>query len=196
MSNDQNFSELVDRHLRDELDDTEREQLAQWLDSDSELRRTFVEQVEWDTRFADVLRASQGPDGPTGMEVADDMPADFLDPTTLDRRPAGSSQVSGPFDRIPVARILLAIAAVVIGVLAASLYSQRVVDRPIARITGLSGSLLWTGDGGLVAGDLAVGTVLTGGTVEGITPNSWVELEFEDGSTVTISGNSMLTFSD
>ena len=44
--------------------------------------------------------------------------------------------------------------------------------------------------------DLSVGAELAGGTVEGLAPGSWLELEFNDGSTVTISGNSMLTFSD
>ncbi len=70
------------------------------------------------------------------------------------------------------------------------------VELPIAKITGLSGSLQWTGDGGRVLDELNVGTELLGGTVEGMTPRSWFELEFNDGSTVTISGNSMLTFSD
>jgi hypothetical protein len=37
---------------------------------------------------------------------------------------------------------------------------------------------------------------LAAGTVEGLAPGSWFELEFNDGSTATISGNSMLTFSD
>ena len=66
----------------------------------------------------------------------------------------------------------------------------------IAWISGMGGSVLWTGDGGRVSGDQGVGDLLTGGTVEGTTPDSWVELTFLDGSTVMISGNSMLTFSD
>ena len=196
MSSDQEFSELVERHLRNELDDAEREQLAQWLDSDPELRRSFVEQVEWDTRFAEVMRASQGADDSAFLAATDDNAASSLEPESQARRQADSSLAIGSIDRFPLARILLAIAAIVIAVLGSSLYSHRVDDRPIARITGLSGSLRWTGDRGLVESDLAVGTVLTGGTVEGMTPNSWVELEFDDGSTVTISGNSMLTFSD
>ncbi len=81
--------------------------------------------------------------------------------------------------------------------LASSLYFQRPrAERPIATITGLNGSFQWTGDGGLVYQELGVGAELSGGTVEGMTPGSWFELEFNDGSTVTISGNSMLTFSE
>ncbi len=94
-------------------------------------------------------------------------------------------------------RILLAIAASIIVALTASLYFQRSsAEQPIAKITGLSGSLQWTGDGGRVFHDLSAGAELAGGTVEGMTPGSWFELTFNDGSTVTISGNSTLIFSD
>jgi hypothetical protein len=67
---------------------------------------------------------------------------------------------------------------------------------PIAQITKLSGPLLWTGDGGLVNCNLQAGSKLFGGTIEGMAPDSWFELEFNDGSQVVIAGNSMLTISD
>ncbi len=66
----------------------------------------------------------------------------------------------------------------------------------IAKIKALSGSLVFTGDRGLVRKDLKEGDSLEGGTIEGMTPDAWFELEFSDGSIVMISGNSMLTFSD
>lgn len=69
-------------------------------------------------------------------------------------------------------------------------------EPPIATIAGLSGPFRWTGDGGRVSHSLAIGQPLTGGTIDGLSPESWVELEFEDGSSVTVSGNSMLTFAD
>ena len=94
-------------------------------------------------------------------------------------------------------RSLLAVATVAIVVLGASLFFPTSdAERPIATITGLSGSLQWTGDGGRVSSDLSVGTGLLGGTIEGMGPESWFELEFNDRSTVTISGNSMLILSD
>ena len=66
----------------------------------------------------------------------------------------------------------------------------------IATIGDMSGPALWTGDGGRVIKDLQTGTKLSGGTLEGASPSSWVQLRFNDGSTVTLSGDSMLTFSD
>lgn len=68
--------------------------------------------------------------------------------------------------------------------------------KPIATIKALSGSLMYTGDRGIVRNDLKEGELLHGGTIEGMTPNAWFELAFNDGSTVVISGVSMLTFSD
>lgn len=66
----------------------------------------------------------------------------------------------------------------------------------IARISGLSGSLIWTGDRGEIVRDISIGTELAGGTIEGMAPDSWFELQFNDGSTVMISGTSTLTFAD
>ena len=69
-------------------------------------------------------------------------------------------------------------------------------EPPIAKITGLSGSLVLTGDRGQVLRELSLGSKLHGGTIEGVAPDSWFELEFNDGSTVMIDGASMLTFSE
>ena len=107
-------------------------------------------------------------------------------------------------------RTSLAIAAGIIIALTATLYYQRVnAGRSIARITGLNGTLTWIGDGGQIiqgAGSpqtptrwsnvLSKGAELPGGTIEGMAPESWFELEFHDGSTGMISGDSILTFSD
>lgn len=65
----------------------------------------------------------------------------------------------------------------------------------IAKITGLSGSVYWTGNDGQVEDDISVGTEVGGGTLEGAAPDSWAELTFVDGSKVTLSGKAMLTFS-
>ncbi|PHS06659.1 MAG: hypothetical protein COA78_14055, partial [Blastopirellula sp.] len=89
---------------------------------------------------------------------------------------------------------LVAIAAMVMVMI---VYSYQPKAEPtIAKITGLSGPLEWTGNGGRVVHNLTIGSELSGGTIDGLSPDSWFELEFNDGSTVMISGNSMLTFSD
>jgi len=193
MSNARDWQELIDRHLRGELSESERERLAELLDSDAAARKDFVEQVQWDTRLAEVLREGRG----SLREPNVDEGADAI---FAERTPT-----------ITLTRALLAISAAIIVILTASLCFQWLsleqpiarppveppgAEQPIAKITGLSGPLQWTGDGGRVSYDLSVGLELAGGTVEGLAPGSWFELEFNDGSTATISGNSMLTFSD
>lgn len=97
---------------------------------------------------------------------------------------------------VNIARWPLALATVVVALIATIYSLQPTIEPKIATITGLSGPLQWTGNGGRVIYHLSVGTELQGGTIEGMAPESWFELEFNDGSAVTISGNSTLTFSD
>ncbi|MEO2014895.1 MAG: FecR domain-containing protein [Fuerstiella sp.] len=194
---DLNWDELIDRHLRGELDDSEKEQLTEMLDSDPSARKKFVEHAEWDTRFAEALRESRH--SPRDAEIL-----------AAERARSDGQWTSKP----TFLRLMLAAAVVVIVSLSAGLIYQltdpeggmsdpgniatqrRVSDESIARITGLSGSLIWTGDRGQIVRDVKIGTELAGGTIEGMAPDSWFELQFNDGSTVMISGTSMLTFAD
>ena len=193
---DLNLEELIDRHLRGELDAAEQERLTELIDTSATARQDFVEQAQWDTRFADALRESR------------------QSPRDADLLTADRAKADGPWASKPTfLRLILAAAAVVIVSLSSSLIyqlsypqgrvpgnniaAQRAVsDESIARITGLSGSLIWTGDRGQIVRDVKIGTELAGGTIEGMAPDSWFELQFNDGSTVMISGTSMLTFAD
>ena len=60
MSDAHDWQELIDRHLRGELSESEQERLAELLDSEPAARKDFVKQVQWDTRFAEVLREGRG----------------------------------------------------------------------------------------------------------------------------------------
>lgn len=190
------IQELIERHLLGELDEPEKERLAHWLDSDPSARREFIEQARWDTDLAGALREEDGL-----SSVSQD--------TLIQRLPR--SKPGAP----PVALLglLLAGAAIMIVALSLTLYFQQAstarrlaevarrpissaTHAPIARISGLSGALTWTGDRGQVARALRVGMELAGGTIEGLAPDSWFELQFTDGSTVMIGGASTLTFSD
>ncbi|MBI4658670.1 MAG: FecR domain-containing protein [Verrucomicrobia bacterium] len=181
MSDESDWHALIDRHLRGELNESEKERLAELLDSDSSARRDFVEHAQWDTRFAEVLRASCiGRDPLRELNAEDSADAIFAA-----RKPIRTAS-----------RTLLVLAALTIVTLSATLYFLRPsAEGHIAKITGLSGSLQWTGDGGRVVRDLHIATELSGGTIEGMAPDSWFELKFNDGSTVAISGRSSLTFS-
>jgi hypothetical protein len=197
MNNKNDWEELIDRHLRGELDEAEKERLAELLDSNAAARKEFVEHVQWDTEFAEALRESSHA------------------PRDVDILAAARVKTDGQGASKPTfLRLMLAAAAAVIVALSAGLIYQlaypegripetnniatqrRVSDVSIAKITGLSGLLIWTGDRGQIVRDVKVGTELAGGTIEGMAPDSWFELQFNDGSTVMISGTSMLTFAD
>ncbi len=194
---DEDFASLQDL-LR--ADAEVRQTLRRSMTMDSALRdRAEAELLapESDTEFAEALRESSQSSRDAGILAAERTITD------------------GQWASKPAAlRLMLAAAAVVIVALSAGLIYQlaypkggtaetnnvatqpRVSDVSIARITGLSGSLIWTGDRGQIVRDVKVGTELAGGTIEGMSPDSWFELQFNDGSTVMISGTSMLTFAN
>jgi len=195
MSTNDDWEELIDRHLRGELTESEMERLAERLDSDPAARQAFVEESLWDTRMAEVLRGDVDDDTSESLTVNADSNLKIQKSTNT------------------ALRLMLAAAVAVIVVLSVGLYQQQaqaerriaeiqskspeVKPEPsIAKIIGLSGSLIWTGDRGKIQRELVVGTELPGGTIEGVAPDSWFELQFNDGSTVMISGTSMLTFAD
>lgn len=184
MKNAESHHELLLRYLDGNLLPEEQVQVADLLRSDPEARAFLREVAEQAVTVADVERVEQR--RKIELEARQDWAGN--------RREA-NSRIGGP--RIRFAGWPWAVAAAAVITLIASVYLLRPGDElEIAKITGLNGSLQWTGDGGRVFHDLRVGTELPGGTIEGMTPGSWFELEFNDGSTVTISGNSTLTFSD
>lgn len=86
-------------------------------------------------------------------------------------------------------------AAAAIAVMASIWFLTNPRPGAVATISNMSGPALWTGNAGVMQ-DLKAGMSLSGGTLEGTSPKSWVELKFNDGSIVTLSGDSMLTFSE
>lgn len=195
MSTNDDWQELIERHLRGELTESEMEQLAVHLDSDPAARQALVEETLWDTRIAEALR------DPKADETSEPLAAKTA--TDLDQQNSTNTAL----------RFLLAGSVAVIIVLCLGLYQQRAQaerriaeikasapeakpELSVAKVVGVSGSLIWTGDRGRIQRKLDVGTALPGGTIEGVAPDSWFELQFNDGSTVMISGTSILTFGD
>ena len=191
MNTNQTRDELFERHLQGELSDVEKEHVAELLDSDAAARQQFVELAQWDTELGETIREHVEP-------------KDIL-PSGQGTRERGGTNIFllSPFATFATLTVLLIL-------FSSFLYLQirtnfapeekivlsQTASSPIATITGLKGSLLWTGNQGELVLDMHVGRELTGGTIEGLAPDSWFELQFQDGSIVTISGTSMLTFAD
>ena len=170
----------------------ELEQMQQLMQSDADARELFLSEMNIQSALDDFTV------GEAGSAAASSL-FDAASTTNTQVSFAAQADAAGPASRrfAAVAWSSLAIAALLLlAVAGTGIWSGAETSPRIARIAGLGGSLMWTGDGGRIIKDLAVGTELSGGTIEGMVPDSWFELEFNDGSTVTISGNSMLTFSD
>jgi len=199
MNADERFTELWNGYLEGELDESQIAELRELVAGDDHLLRMAADDYQMHRLLGLVVQDRPSRQGGFVGETMARLPADengFAE-KVMRRLPQDVAH-KGPAPRMLLVKRLLAVAAAVaIVVLAANQYFQRsTADREIATIAGLSGPLQWTGDGGRVFHDLSVGTKLPGGTVEGMTPGSWLKLEFDDGSTVTILDNSTLTFSD
>ena len=180
MNDENHWEEWFDCQLRGELDESEKEYLADLLDSNPDARRKFVEYAQWDTEISE----------------ASCQRAQLL----------GDKESVAEVDKTSPGSMMLAVAALFILTLSGGLIynfanpNSWILEAKsasyIARVSGLSGSLIWTGDRGQIRRELKLGTELAGGTIEGLAPDSWFELQFRDGSTVMISGTSLLTFAD
>jgi hypothetical protein len=176
--------ELLLRYLDGNVLPGEEAQIAELLRSNPQARVFLRDVAEQAVTVADMARVEDRRQGV--LAAREDWAGKQADATS------GARGL-----RIRPARWSWAIAAAAMVALITGIYWLRPNAEPeIAEITGLTGSLQWTGNGGQVSHDLRVGAKLPGGTIEGIVPGSWFELEFKDGSTVTISGNSTLTFAD
>ncbi|MDP7288867.1 MAG: FecR family protein, partial [Phycisphaerae bacterium] len=175
--NTHDWQSTIARHLDGIATPEEVAELSAQIESDPDTRMLYLKMARIHATLA-----------------ADDLPESSIDAEIACEAHQDSSRTRG---RLPRWLAFSGIAAaVLIALVAGFLLTRRSAEPAIAKITGLSGALQWTGDGGRVFHNLSVGTELSGGTIEGMEPGSWFELQFNDGSTVTISGNAMLTFSD
>jgi len=198
MNGDERFIELWNDYLEGELDESGIAELRALVAGDDRLLKMAADRYQMHRLLGLVAQDSASRRDDFVRETLARLPADddrFVE-GVMQRLPQGVLRQRATARRF-LAKWPIAVAAAAVIALTVSLYLLRpIAERPIAKVAGLNGSLQWTGDGGRVFYDLSVGTKLPGGTVEGMTPGSWFELEFNDGSTVTISGNSTLTFSD
>lgn len=183
------FEKRIAAWLDGRITEAESDTLQQELRDSDQTRKAFRLYSELDT----VIR-----------EVADTQGVGTIS------KSGGSSMSTPSPGMTPFAKAALALAAGIIVIVTGTLYYQQVnANRNIARITGLNGALTWIGNGGrIVQGSsskqeptrwsnvLIKEAELPGGTIEGTAPDSWFELEFDDGSSAMIFGDSILTFSD
>lgn len=165
--------ELLLRYLDNDLSSDERTDVEDLLRQDQAAREMLREIAQQAVVVADVARVS----GATRVGKPSDVSSETRG------RSAGRQ------------RLLLTVAT--IAFLAATVSMLRRGGEPeIVTIKALNGPVEWIGSGGRVTEELAVGRALPGGTIELLSADSWIEVEFHDGSTVTLSGQSAVTISE
>ncbi len=161
--------ERIDRYLLGQANSEDIEILNELLARDPELRRVYRFRVRLEGGYREAaLRESAG---------------------------AADANQSSQSARWRFSWLNLSAAAAVVAMATIWFFGKQ-EPKAIASISNISGPASWTGDAGRVQHNLESGMQLSGGTLEGTSPKSWVEVTFSDGSVVTLSGDSMLTFSD
>ena len=177
--NESRVDYLVSLFVDDMLSETESRELAELLD--------MVSQSENDrrspSRFLEELQLRL--DEPVMPEPDEDQPAAPLEPVRVKRESRA----------VPSKAWLVAAAALILlGLSLAGFFPSS--PQNIARIHQLQGSVSWTGNGGRIERNLEAGQLLTGGTLETLSAESWIEIEFLDGTRLTLPGPSQLTIAD
>lgn len=173
MTDRQPTFELLLQYLDNDLPSDERTDVEDLLRTDPAAREMFREIAQQAVIVADVARVSSA----THVEKTGD----------VSRNPRG--RLAGWH------KLLLAVAAIALFAATLSLLG-RTGEREVVTIKALNGHVEWIGSGGRVTEELAVGTPLPGGTIELLSADSWVEFQFHDESTVTLSGQSAVTISE
>ncbi len=173
--------ELIELVLQETASDQQRRRLQARLLASAEDRRLYLHRLN----LHSALRRRFAFDGEAETAAQLDLP-----------RSGRDSDGRAPSPRGRLAGWSWAVTAAAVVALIAGVYWLRPnAQLQIATITEMNGALQWTGDGGQVVRDLQTGSSLRGGTLESLSADSWAGWEFHDGSTVTVSGQSMLTIS-
>lgn len=162
--------DLIDGYCNGSLTDDDFSELESRLRESHEMRQLLIEYRSIESAMPSALASG-----------------------TMEEAQASATKKSRIIRRLKIA--LLATAAGLL--LMFGLYILRPSSEPqIATVESLTGSVRWTGAGGQVIHDVQSGRGLTGGTIECLSIDSSADLEFPDGTTVSISGVSALTIAD
>lgn len=192
MNDNERFERLWNDYLEGELQDGGIADLQQLLASDDSLLRAAADSFQVHRLLG--LKAKDS-------EIRHE---DFVR-STMERLPSGETEFVGDVMKMlpvrgtgkPFSHLLFRGVVAATLLLLVTLLVFRTSSSPEgARVTQLHGAIEWTGEGGVVHDLHKAGLVLRGGTMESQSADAWAELTFHDGTTVTVSGRSLLTFSE
>jgi ferric-dicitrate binding protein FerR (iron transport regulator) len=196
MNDQDRFNQLWNDYLEGELDETGITELRELMAADPENLNGAVDDFQIHRLMGLQAQESESRHEAFVQDTMSQLPASQSDFVGQVMREVPQPIPSRVISWLPNWALSAAAAVVVMTTLWFFEGQRPATITMIATIGDMSGPALWTGDGGRVIRNLQAGTKLSGGTLEGTSPRSWVKLRFNDGSTVTLSGDSMLTFSD
>lgn len=191
------FNELVGLLLADEISSDESRELVELVEHDPQKQQELQLQLETSGLVGQV----KDPAREASQFIADVMSR--LNASDLAIGPA-VDRVETPNEQVNQQRWQssfhwtwwLTTAALILIIVGFKVFSSSAVPKNIVHICNLNGMVKWTGNGGVIEPHLKAGRSLTGGTIEALSTDSWVELEFQDGSRVIVPGPSRLTISE
>ncbi len=206
MKDDANDKQLLLlRWVDGDLSIQERAHVETLLRSDPAARALLREIAEQAVVFADLERmATAAPAIGTTTLPIDSSRGSVTGALSAESEPDERTE-GGPTSPVVVsslfsARPAFALAALsliaLVGTIGWVLVRQGIVrdaERPLIAITGASGSLQWTGDGGHVRVGVEVEQTFGAGTLESLSADSWVTFRYEDGTEIGLLGNSSVT---
>ncbi len=175
----QAIQSLVRRYQDQQLNSEELRELDELLQTDTHAREIFI-------RETNLIAAIEG--------IADEQDLGPSFSALPIQNPDPSTRLTNQWIMVTGWLVAAVAASFLIAFFATS--NRKNQSKTIATVIGVNGPLQWTGNGGQLRSDLSVGMKLPGGTIDGVSPDSWFSLQFDDGSVVVTSGNSMLAFSD
>ena len=191
--NESRVDYLVSLFVDDRLSEEESRELAGLVQDQPELLEELQAQLE----TADLVsQAEDGHRSPSRfLEELQSRLDEPVMPEASVEEPVETAQSERQTRRIPSKAWLVTAAALLLLALSLAGFFPS-SPQYIARIHQLQGSVSWTGNGGHIDRTLEAGQLLTGGTLEIFSTDSWIEIEFLDGSRITLPGPSQLTIAD
>ena len=199
MNNQNDFQELWNDYLEGEITTAGMTKLQTHFAGDEQLLQNSVDSFQIHRLLGYDAQADEQHDAFVKSTMSQVLTRQDQARVATDSRSAPDTAQSGPFPRSLTNRFLLtaiALAASILVVLAYNTNSQNASSSIIAKTTNVHGAIEWTHENGVVEVITENKKPLTGGTLETMTGDSTVTMQFTDGTVVTLDGLSLLTISE
>ena len=178
MTGSDSMPELLIRFLDGQLSERQEDRVVALLEDDREARAFFRAVAEQAVSLDDFCRSEE-----TRQEraVSRNISVDSKSPSARRRR----RMLGFRFFAVAV------VASILVGTF---LFSRRPTATGIGYVTGIEGAVRWNPEsGGAHDVSLELGQSVRNGVLESLSSKSWVELKFEDDTTLTIPGKAALS---